>query len=405
MASVTASLNVRRDFPLLEQDKSLIYFDSAATAQKPFAVIEAMRRFYAEEYGTVHRAIYRLSSCATARYNAVRESVRAFLNAASAEEIVFTKGTTEAINLVAASFSKAFLKSGDEILISEMEHHANLVPWQILSQERGIHLKYIPIDDRGELILEEYEKLLTERTRLVSIAHLSNATGTLNPIEEIIRLAHEKGAKVCIDGAQSAPHMPVDVQRLDADFFAFSGHKAFGPTGIGVLYGKKELLEKMPPYQAGGDMIETVTLLRSSYQPPPLRFEAGTPMIAEVIGLGAALAYIESLGRERIAAWESHLLAYATEKLLAIPDLRIIGTAARKGPIITFTIPGIHPLDIGTLLDLRGIAVRTGHLCAQPTMRRFGIAAATRASFAAYNTLEEIDSFEVALKGIISSLR
>jgi cysteine desulfurase/selenocysteine lyase len=392
-------MDIRRDFPLLA-NSPLIYLDSAATAQKPAVVIEAIRQFYAEEYGTVHRALYALSAHATARYDAVREAVRAFLNAKSADEIIFTKGTTESINLVASSFSKAFLKSGDEILISEMEHHANLVPWQIVAQERGVHLKIIPINDQGDLILEEVERLLTSRTKLVSIAHIANSTGTLNPIETIIRLAHAKGAKVFIDGAQSAPHMPVDVQRLDADFFAFSGHKAFGPTGIGVLYGKRELLEKMPPYQAGGDMIETVTLTSSSYQPPPLRFEAGTPLIAEVIGLGAALSYIESLGRAEIAAWEARLLAYATEKLQAIPGLRLIGTAKEKGPILTFVIEGMHPLDIGTLLDLRGIAVRTGHLCAQPTMQRFGITAATRISFAAYNTLEEIDLLTTALHEI-----
>ena len=395
--------NIYRDFPIFENRK-LIYLDSAATSQKPRSVIEAMSTFYAQNYGTVHRAIYQLAAEATLQYHAVRQQVARFLNAKSADEIIFTKGTTEAINLVAHSFGKAFIKPGDEIILTEIEHHANLVPWQILCQERGAILKFIPVNDRGELLIEEFERLLSAKTKLVSLAHISNSIGTLHPIKEIIKLAHAKGAKVFIDGAQSASHMSIDVQELDADFFAFSGHKAFGPTGVGILYGKKELLEQMPPYQAGGDMIEKVTLTETTYQAPPLRFEAGTPMIAEVIGLGAALRYIESIGRPQIEAHVQNLLKYATEKLLEIPGIRIIGTASQKGPIISFVHDDLHPLDLGTFLNLRGIAVRTGHQCAQPAMHRFGVTATVRVSFAAYNTVEEIDIFIAALDETIKKL-
>lgn len=382
------SCAARSDFPQLASN-SLIYFDSAATSLKPKCMIDAMTHFYSEEYGTVHRAIYKLSKQATEKYCAVREQVRAFLGAASSDEIVFTKGTTEAINLVARS-----IKPGDEVIISEIEHHSNIVPWQLA----GAHLKIIPVNDRGELILEAYEKLLTPRTKIVSIAHISNALGTLNSLSEIISLARKYGAKVFVDGAQSAPHMPVDVQVLDCDFYAFSGHKAFGPTGVGVLYGKKELLEAMPPFLGGGDMIEKVTFEKTTFQKPPLKFEAGTPMIAEVIGLGAALSYIESLGRDNIAAYENELLRYATEKLSYV---RIIGTAEKKGAILSFVVDGIHPLDIGTMLDLRDIAVRTGHHCAQPAMARFGVSGTVRLSFAPYNTFEEIDTFDQALREIL----
>ena len=383
-------------------DRPLIYFDSAATALKPQAVIDAISNFYTSEYATVHRSVYHFATQATARYSQVREKVQRFLNAASSDEILFTRGTTEAINLVANSFTKAFLNPGDEILISQMEHHSNIVPWQLVSEERGFHLKSIPINEKGELLLEEFEKLLTPKTKLVAITHISNAIGTRNPIEEMIAIAHRKGAKVLIDGAQSAAHLQIDVQALDADFFAFSGHKAFGPTGIGVLYGKRELLEKMPPYQGGGDMIERVTLEKTHFQPPPLRFEAGTPSIAEVIGLGEALDYIERLGRSKIAEWEDSLLSYATEALLRIEGIRIIGTAKEKGPIISFIAEGAHPLDIGTLLDLRGIAVRTGHHCAQPLMQRFNISGTTRLSFAPYNSFEEIDHFIETLEEVVS---
>lgn len=399
---------IRQQFPMLQRPmhgKPLIYLDSAATVHKPLSVIEAMSRFYSEQYATVHRAVYDFAARATDKHHAVRNRVKQFLNAAFPEEIIFTKGTTDGINLVANSFSKAFVNPGDEILISVMEHHSNIVPWQMVCQERGAHLKFIPMDDRGELIFEEFEKLLTERTKLVSIAHIANATGTLNPIEEIIKRAHARGAKVLIDGAQSAAHLPVDVQQLGADFYAFSGHKAYGPTGIGILYGKKSLLEKMPPYQGGGDMIEEVTLASSTYQHPPLRFEAGTPPIAEVVGLGEAIDYIESIGRETIAAWEQGLLEHATKRMQEVRGLKILGTAPNKGAIISFQIEDLHSLDMGTLLDLRGIAIRTGNLCAQPTLKHFGATQVARASFGLYNTLEEIDLFVEALKEVTLLLR
>lgn len=395
--------HARHDFPIFAHRPHLIYLDSAATTQKPHVVIEAMRQFYAEDYGTVHRAIYQLAANATADYQKVRALIAGFMGAAT-EEVIFTKGTTEALNLVAYSFGQAFIFPGDEVIISEMEHHANMVPWQRMCRERGAHLKIIPINDRAELILEEYEKLLSSKTKLVSIAHISNVTGTEHPIEAVIARAHAHGAKVCIDGAQAVAHIPVDFRALDADFYAFSGHKAFGPTGVGVLLGKKELLQKMPPYQSGGDMIEKVTLFETTFQAPPLRFEAGTPMIAEVMGLGAAITYIESLGRKQIAAYEGDLLSYATDQLNEVPGLKIIGTAAKKGPIVSFVIEGIHPLDLGTLLDLKGIACRTGHQCAQPTMQRFGLSSVTRISFAPYNTHEEIDAFVQAVKEIRSQL-
>lgn len=386
---------LRKEFPLLLQKRvnghPLVYLDSAATTHKPECVIETLSHFYREEYATVHRALYGLSSHATMRYAAVREQVRKFLNAASSDEIIFTKGTTDGINLVASSFGKALVHPDDEILITEMEHHANLVPWQQLCQEKGAHLRVVPMNERGELDLAAFEKLLTERTKLVAIAHVCNSIGTLNPLAQIIPLAHAKGAKVLVDGAQSAGHMPVDVQRMDADFYVFSGHKTFGPTGVGILYGKKQLLEIMPPYQCGGDMIEKVTFEKTTFQPPPLKFEAGTPLIAEVIGLGAALSFIEEWGREEIAAWEQELLAYATEKLTQVPGMKIIGSPREKGPIICFTLEGMHPLDVGTLLDLKGICVRTGHLCAQPALRKFGLREACRLSLGAYNTFEELD--------------
>jgi cysteine desulfurase/selenocysteine lyase len=389
----------------LMHGKPLIYLDSAATVQKPRRVIEAMSHFYSEQYATVHRSVYDFASRATSRYNDVRQKLKEFLNAAFVEEIVFTRGTTEAINLIASSFGKAFLQPGDEVVITAMEHHSNIVPWQWICEERGARLKAVPINDRGELILEAFDELLTDRTKLVSVAHIANATGTWNPIEEMIRLAHARGAKVLIDGAQSAAHLPVDVQKLKADFFVFSGHKAYGPTGIGVLYGKRALLEKMPPYQRGGDMIDEVTLQSSSFQHSPMKFEAGTPMIAEVIGLGEAIDFMESLGRDRIAVWEQDLLEHATTRLGEIKGLRIIGTAPKKGAIISFVIDDLHPLDIGTLLDIRGIAVRTGQLCAQPTLQSFNVPSLTRVSFAAYNTFEEIDIFVEALKEVILLLR
>ncbi len=399
---------IRQEFPMLHQTmhgKPFIYFDSAATSHKPRCVIDSLANFYREKYATVHRSLYDFASQATTLYNAVRKQVKDFLNAPFIEEIIFTRGTTDGINLVASSFGKAFVQRGDEIIISEMEHHSNILPWQFLCEERGAHLKVIPINDKGELLLDAYEKLLTDRTKIVAVAHMANATGTINPVEDIIKLAHAHGAKVLIDGAQAAAHMPVDVQRLGADFYAFSGHKAYGPTGIGVLFGKRALLERMPPYQGGGDMVDVVTLHSSSFQAPPLKFEAGTPMIGEVIGLGEAIAFIESIGRERMAAWEKELMEHATKRLHEIKGLKIIGSADRKGGLISFSIDGVHPLDIGTLLDIRGIAVRTGQLCAQPLLQRFHLSSMTRISFGVYNTFEEVDHFINDLKEVLLLLQ
>lgn len=393
---------VREDFPIL-QEKKLIYFDSAATSQKPFSVIKAISDFYAHEYGTVHRAIYQLAGRATERYNKVREQVAQFIGAKHPEEIVFTRGTTDSINLVAQSFG-SLLVEGDEILISEMEHHSNIVPWQLLAQRKKVILKVIPVNERAELDLTAFRKLLTPRTKILAIAHVANSTGTINQIEEMIPLAHASGAKVLIDAAQSAAHLPIDVEKLDIDFLAFSGHKAYGPTGIGILYGKAALLAQMPPIQGGGDMIEQVTLEKTTFQEAPLKFEAGTPPIAQVIGLSAALDYIHSLGLENIREWEHSLLLYATEKLQAVPGLKVIGTAERKGSIISFTIPGLHPLDIASFLDLEGIAIRSGHHCAQPLMKRFGLTATCRISFAPFNTFEEIDLCVAALKKAMAIL-
>jgi cysteine desulfurase/selenocysteine lyase len=386
---------LREDFPVLKQKihgKPLVYMDSAATAQKPYAVIEAIRHFHEVDCANIHRGVHELSQRSTAAYEQTRTRARQFLNAASDAEIVFVRGTTEAINLVASSWGHRNLKPGDEIVISAMEHHSNIVPWQMLCEAREAKLRVIPMNDRGELILEEYEKLLNPRTRLVAVAHVSNALGTVNPVAEMIAMAHRAGALALIDGAQAAPHLRVDVRALDADFYAFSGHKVMGPTGIGILYGKQALLEKMPPYQGGGDMIRTVTFEKTTYADLPYKFEAGTPNIAGGIGLGAALEYLGHIGIERIAAWERELLRYGTEQLEQIPGLRIIGTAREKAAVLSFVIDGIHPHDIGTVLDLDGIAVRTGHHCAQPVMDRFHVPATTRASLAFYNTIGEIDT-------------
>jgi cysteine desulfurase/selenocysteine lyase len=399
---------IRKQFPMLSQEMHghpLIYFDSAATAQKPQCVIDTLTNFYKGHYGTVHRAVYELSVEATRLYQQSRVRVQQFLNAKSPKEIIFTKGATEAINLVASSFGKKFVRPGDEIMITEMEHHSNIVPWQILCQDRQAILKVAPMDSRGVLDMDAFRSMLSPRTKLVSVAHISNALGTLNPLPEIIAAAHAVGAKVMVDGAQSAPHIPVDVQALDIDFFVFAGHKLYGPTGVGVLYGKEELLNEMPPYQGGGDMIETVTFEKTTYNELPLKFEAGTPIIAEVIGLGEAIAFVQSIGLQNISEWEHQLLVRATEQLSAIPDLTIFGTSPQKGAVISFNIKGIHPLDIGTMLDLHGIAVRTGHLCAQPVMRKFGTTAFVRASFALYNTPEEVDRFSEALRTIIPKLK
>ncbi len=400
--------NIRKDFPCLHQsihEHRYIYLDSAATTHKPQSVIDAMTRFYAESYGTVHRAIYHLAAQATSHYETARESVRKFLGAKHREEIIFVKGTTEGINLVAHSFGKAYIKPSDEIIISETEHHANIVPWQLLCQERGAVLRVVPVDDRGDLILEQYEKLLSEKTRLVSIAHIANATGATHPVEEIIQMAHAKGAFVLLDAAQSAAHTPLDVSSLDVDFLVFSGHKALGPTGIGVLYGKKHLLDEMPPYQTGGDMIDTVRFDKTSFQPPPLRFEAGTPNIAGVIGLGAAISYIEQIGREKIRAYEELLTEHACRRLESIPGVRLIGMPRHRAPIISFVCKDAHPLDVGTLLDLKGVSMRTGHHCAQPTMARFGVSSTIRLSLAVYNTIEEIDLMSAALEETLLLLR
>lgn len=399
---------LREDFPLLKQKmhgKPLVYLDSAATAQKPNSVIDAMQNFYQNHYGTVHRAIYQLSAYATAEYEKARTKVQRLLNAAKREEIIFARGTTEAINMVAYSFGKAFLLPGDEIIISEMEHHSNIVPWQMACEDRGAKLKVIPMNDQGELDLEKFAALLSDKVKLVAITHVSNALGTVNPIKKIIEMAHHTGAKCLIDGAQSVPHMPVDVQDLDADFYVFSGHKVYGPTGIGILYGKEDLLNAMPPYQGGGDMIQTVEFAKTTYNTLPLKFEAGTPMIAEVIGLGAAIDYMESIGLEAIHAYEQELLEHATAKIKAIEGISIIGEAAEKGAILTFKADDVHPLDLATLLDLQGIAIRTGHHCAQPVMRHFGVTSLSRASFALYNTKEEIDYFIDSLQKNLKQLR
>ncbi|MBI5272977.1 MAG: SufS family cysteine desulfurase [Chlamydiia bacterium] len=389
---------MRDNFPIFSHHPELIYLDSAATTHKPQSVIDALSRFYAEDYATVHRTAYRASLRATEQYNSAREAARRFLHAAHGEEIVFTRGTTDAINLVAASYGRMHLKEGDEILISEMEHHSNIVPWQMLAQHTGAILRIIPMDEKGVLL---WEGMMSAKTCIVAIAHIANVTGTINPIAEIAKAAHAHGAVLVVDGAQGAPHAPVDVQALDCDFYAFSAHKCYGPTGIGILYGKKQLLEQMPPIQGGGDMVDQVFFEKTSYQEPPLRFEAGTPLIASAIGLKRALEWIEDIGRESISVHEGMLLQYATERLVEIPHLRILGRAPSKGPIITFHIEGVHPLDLATLLDVRHIALRSGHLCAQPLLRKFGLQTASRVSFGIYNTRDEVDQFIQVLQDVI----
>jgi cysteine desulfurase / selenocysteine lyase len=406
--TVTSNLDIKKDFPLLGRDfggQPLHYLDSAATTHKPREVVEAMSRFYLETYGTVRRGVYRLSEKATLEYEGTRKKVAALIGAASDREIIYTSGTTQSINLVAYSYGRKFLKQGDEIILSQIEHHANIVPWQIVAGMTGAVIKVIPADDSGALILEEYRKLLSPRTKVVAVNHISNALGTVNPVAEIIRLAHEAGAVALIDGAQSVAHMPVDVRAWDADFFAFSGHKMFGPTGIGILYGRLSLLEQMPPYQGGGDMIKKVTFAGTTFQDPPHRFEAGTPAIAEVVGLSAAVDYLNRVGLDRIAAHESALLAYGTALLRDIPGLRLIGTAPGKASILSFVLEGIHPHDIGTLLDGEGIAIRAGHHCAQPTMDRYGVPATARASLGPYNTPADLDALAAALRKTIEVFR
>ncbi len=395
----------RRDFPILARrvrGKPLVYLDNAATTQKPHAVIDAIARYYRDTNANIHRGVHTLSQEATEAYEGARRTVRRYINAAEAAEIVFVRGTTEAINLVAQSFVRPRLAPGDEILVSEMEHHSNIVPWQLLCEATGAVLRVIPMSDRGELAMDEYLSLLGPRTRLVSVVHVSNALGTVNPVREIIAPAHACGVPVLLDGAQAVAHKPVDVQALACDFYAFSGHKLYGPTGIGVLYGKRNLLEAMPPYQGGGDMIKAVSFAKSIYNDVPHKFEAGTPHIAGVVGLGAAIAYVEAIGFDRIIPHEEALLAYATARAREIPGLRLIGTAAEKAGVLSFVIDGIHPHDLGTVLDCEGVAIRTGHHCAMPVMEHFHLSATARASFAFYNTQEEVDRL---IDGIIEARR
>jgi cysteine desulfurase/selenocysteine lyase len=390
---------VRRDFPILQQKvrgRPLVFLDSAASTQKPRQVIDAMSEFYRRDYANIHRGVYELSQRATEAFETARDKVGAFLNAES-REIVFVRGATEAINLVARAYGARNVGAGDEILITAMEHHSNIVPWQMLCEERGAVLEVAPIDDRGELRMDEFEKRLSSRTRLVAVTHVSNALGTVNPVREIAALAHARGVPVLVDGAQAVSHMRVDVRDIDCDFYAISGHKLFGPSGVGVLYGKAELLEEMPPYQGGGEMILSVTFEKTTFKEIPYKFEAGTPDIAGAVGLGAAIDYVNGVGLDEIAAHERDLLAYGTALLEEIPGLRIIGTASEKASVLSFVLDGVHPHDVGTILDQEGIAVRTGHHCAQPVMDRFGIPATTRASLALYNARSDLDAL---VKGI-----
>jgi len=395
---------VQEDFPILKQTvngKPLVYLDNAATSQKPQSVIDALVDYYSADNSNVHRGVHTLSQRATDHYEEARSKVRRFINADDDREIIFVRGTTEGINLVAQTFGRENIHEGDEIIISAMEHHSNIVPWQMLCQERGAILRVVPIDDSGELLLDEYEALLSPRTKLVSLVHVSNALGSIIPAKQVIEMAHARGVPVLLDGAQAVAHCRVDVQALDCDFYAFSGHKLYGPTGIGILYGKADLLEAMPPYQGGGEMIRSVTFEKTLYNVLPHKFEAGTPNIAGSIGLGAAIDYVEALGIERIGAYERQLLEYGTELLSRISNLQIIGTARDKSGILSFVMDGIHPHDIGTILDNEGIAIRTGHHCAQPLMDRFGISATARASLAFYNTKEDLDALATAIDRVI----
>ena len=393
-------MNIRKDFPMLHEGmsgKKMIYFDSAATSQKPKKVIHTMSEFYKSQYATVHRAVYEHAAYATECYSSVRRKVKKLINADSEEEIVFTKGTTESLNLIAYSYARKFLKRGDEILISEMEHHSNIIPWQLVCEEIGTKLVIIPMTDLGEIDLDRYKELLSEKTKIVSICHVSNALGTENPVKEIGRLAHEVGAIFIVDGAQAIGHKKIDVKDIGADFYAFSGHKFYGPTGIGVLYGRYELLEKMPPFQGGGDMVEQVTFEKTTFQRPPLKFEAGTPFIVQTIGLGVAIDYFTALDFDSIMEHEQKLLSIATEKLRQFPGVTIYGEAKKKTGIISFSLENVHSLDLGTLISLKGVALRTGTLCAQPTLNHFGAQTLARISFGLYNTVDEVDAFMEAL--------
>ena len=398
---------IRADFPVLHQQVNkapLIYFDNAATTQKPKAVIDALSAYYEQDNANIHRGIHTLAERATTAYELTRKKLASFLNSPSTDQIIFTSGTTAGINLVAQTFGRANVGKGDQIIVSNLEHHSNIVPWQMIAAEKGAEIKVIPVSDAGVLDIEAFKALLNSRVKLVAVNHVSNAIGTINPIEEIISLAHEVGAKVLIDGAQSVAHLAVDVQVLDMDFFVFSAHKLFGPTGVGVLYGKRDLLEAMPPYQGGGEMIKEVSFAGTTYNELPYKFEAGTPNIADVIAFGAALDYVQAIPAEALAAQEEALLAYATEKLQKIPGLRIVGTAPEKIAVISFVIDGVHPQDIGVLLDKFGIAIRTGHHCAQPLMQRYELVGTCRASFSFYNTFEEIDRFVLCLEKTLQML-
>ena len=394
---------VRDDFPILSRtvyDRPLVYLDNAATTQKPLCVLDAMRDEYLNVNANVHRGVHYLSQQATDLHEAARETVRRFINAPKTEEIIFTRGTTESINLVVSSFCEEFMGEGDEVIVSVMEHHSNIVPWQLQAAKRGIALKVIPIDDSGNLLMDEYEKLFSDRTKTVSVAHVSNTLGTVNPVKDIVRIAHEHGVPVMVDGAQSTPHFKVDVQDLDCDFFAFSGHKIYGPTGVGVLYGKEEWLDRLPPYQGGGEMIESVSFERTVFERLPFKFEAGTPDYVATHGFATALDYVSALGMDNIAAHERELTAYCMEQMQTIPGIRLFGTTPDKDAVVSFLVGDIHHLDMGTLLDRLGIAVRTGHHCAQPVMDRLGVQGVVRASFALYNTKEEIDALVSGVKRV-----
>jgi cysteine desulfurase/selenocysteine lyase len=396
---------IRLEFPILQQkiyNRPLVYFDNAATTQRPQQVIDALTKTYTEYYGNIHRAAHFLADKATGAYEDTRERVRSLINAEAREQIVFTKGTTESINLAAFSFGETFIQEGDEIIVSEMEHHSNIVPWQLMAIRKGAKIVVLPIDDDGRLRIEELEKLITKRTKIIAVTHVSNVLGTINPVKEIARLAHLKGVRIFVDGAQAAAHLQINVQDLDVDFYAFSAHKMYGPNGVGVLYGKKELLDQLPPYQGGGEMISEVKFSGTTYNDLPYKFEAGTPNISGVIAFGAAIDYLQSIGIEKAAAWETELLNYATPELEKIPGLRIYGTQTEKSGVISFNVDGVHFFDLGTMLDKFGIAVRTGHHCADPLMDHFGIQGTVRVSFAFYNTKEEIDVFIEALKKVIA---
>jgi cysteine desulfurase / selenocysteine lyase len=394
---------IRRDFPILSRDvrgKKLVYLDNAATSQKPQAVIDAVKRYYEQENANIHRGVHFLSELATAEHDRAREIIKNFINAESSREIIFVRGTTEAINLVAQTYGRTHVSAGDEVLITAMEHHSNIVPWQLLCEEKRAKLRVAPINDDGELVLEEYEKLLGPRTKIVAVPHVSNALGSVNPLAKIIELAHAKNIPVLVDGAQAVPHMKVDVRALDADFYAFSSHKMFGPLGIGILHGKAAFLEAMPPYQGGGDMISSVTFEKTTYNRLPFKFEAGTPDVGGAIGFGVAIEYLNRVGMDNIAEYEHELLAYAVRTISGISGVKLIGTAKERAGVLSFVLEGVHPHDVGTILDQEGIAIRTGHHCAQPIMQRFGIPATARASFAFYNTKEEVDALAQGIQRV-----